>query len=98
MKAARPGGRPAPARVLLVDDSEASRAAMGRILERGGGATVVGAARDGEEALREALRLGPDLVVLDLQMPRMDGFTFLRLLMARRPTPVERMLSYLGRG
>ena len=78
----------APARVLLVDDSEASRRAIGRILERGGGAVVVGAARDGEEALRQALQLGPDLVVLDLQMPRIDGFTFLRLLMARRPTPV----------
>ena len=87
MTAARRGAR-APARVLLVEDSDASRAAIARILERGGGAVVVGSARDGEEALREALRLGPDLVVLDLEMPRMDGFTFLRLLMARRPTPV----------
>ena len=77
-----------PIRVLLVDDSDASRAAVGRILEGAGGVVIVGAARDGEEALREALRLAPDLVFLDLQMPRMDGFTFLRLLMARRPTPV----------
>jgi two-component system chemotaxis response regulator CheB len=73
-------------RVLLVDDSEASRSALERILE--GVAVVVGAARDGEEALRDVLRLEPDLVFLDLQMPRMDGFTLLRLLMARRPTPV----------
>jgi len=76
-----------PTRVLLVDDSEASRAAVGRILE-GSGVVIVGAARDGEEALREVLRLEPDMIFLDLQMPRMDGFTFLRLLMARRPTPV----------
>jgi two-component system chemotaxis response regulator CheB len=74
--------------VLLVDDSDASRSAVGRILEGGGGVVIVGVARDGEEALREVLRLEPDLVFLDLQMPRMDGFTFLRLLMARRPTPV----------
>jgi two-component system chemotaxis response regulator CheB len=71
-----------------VDDSDASRAALGRILAAAPGVAVVGAARDGEEALREVLRLEPDLVFLDLQMPRMDGFTFLRVLMARRPTPV----------
>jgi two-component system chemotaxis response regulator CheB len=77
-----------PIRVLLVDDSEAARAGLARILEASCGAVVVGSAGDGEEGLREAQRLRPDLVLLDLQMPRMDGFTFLRLLMARRPTPV----------
>lgn len=77
-----------PLRVLLVDDSPASRRTVGRILEADGGAVVVGSACDGEEALREVLRLEPDLVLLDLHMPRMDGLTFLRLLMARRPTPV----------
>jgi len=61
---------------------------MLEMLEGSCGATVVGVAVDGEEALGEALRLAPDLVFLDLEMPRMDGFTFLRLLMARRPTPV----------
>ncbi len=85
--------RPAPAtarpvRVLLVDDSEASRAVMQRILEGSCGAVVVGGAANGEDALAEALRLAPDVIFLDLEMPRMDGFTFLRLLMARRPTPV----------
>jgi two-component system chemotaxis response regulator CheB len=73
---------------VLVDDSPTSRAALGRILESAGDAVIVGTARDGEEALEEVLRLEPDLVLLDLQMPRMDGFTFLRLLMARRPIPV----------
>ncbi len=79
---------PAPIRVLLVDDSGAMRAEIGEILEASCGAAVVGTAADGEQALREAQRLRPDLVLLDLQMPRMDGFTFLRLLMARQPTPV----------
>jgi two-component system chemotaxis response regulator CheB len=71
-----------------VDDSEATRAEVGRILEASCGAELVGVAADGEQALREADRLRPGLVLLDLQMPRMDGFTFLRLLMARQPTPV----------
>jgi two-component system chemotaxis response regulator CheB len=78
----------APTRVMIVDDSDASRNAVGRILEDATNVVVVGAPRDGEEALREVLRLKPDIIFLDLQMPRMDGFTFLRLLMARRPTPV----------
>ena len=43
---------------------------------------------DGDEGLKLALQLTPDVVTLDLEMPRMDGFTFLRILMARRPTPV----------
>ncbi len=77
-----------PIRVLLVDDSDATRAGIGRMLEASCGAEIVGAAVDGEQALREAQRLRPDLILLDLQMPRMDGFTFLRLLMARLPTPV----------
>jgi two-component system chemotaxis response regulator CheB len=83
------GPRPAapPLRVLLVDDSDASRGELGRILEDGG-LQVLAHARDGEEALRLALTRQPDAIVLDLQMPRMDGFTFLRLLMGRRPTPV----------
>jgi two-component system chemotaxis response regulator CheB len=70
-----------------VDDSEASRGELERILEDEG-AVVVGHARDGEQALTQVLFRRPDVVLLDLQMPRMDGFTFLRLLMARQPTPV----------
>ncbi len=81
-------GAPGPIRVLLVDDSDATRAGVRRILESACGAEVVGVAADGEQALREAQRLRPDLILLDLAMPRMDGFTFLRLLMARQPTPV----------
>ena len=83
-----PAPRRGPVKVLIVDDSEASRSAIEAMLAERPGLSVVGHASDGEEALRAAVRLAPDLVVLDLEMPRMDGFTFLRLLMAQRPVPV----------
>lgn len=93
----RPGPGARDLRALVVDDSGASRAELARILGEADGFVVAGAARDGEEALRDALRLRPDVIVLDLQMPRMDGFTFLRLLMARRPTPVIVVSAQSGR-
>ena len=81
-------------RVLIVDDSAGSRRTMQELLESSDEIDVVGKASDGEEALRSALTLKPDLVMLDLQMPRMDGFTFLRILMSRHPTPVVVVSSY----
>jgi len=83
-----PGSPTRRPRVLIVDDSAASSREVGRILEEACGAIVVGLALDGEEAMADVLRLRPDMIFLDLQMPRMDGFTFLRVLMANRPTPV----------
>ena len=75
-------------RVLVIDDSAFSRQAITRMLETSPLVKVVGVARDGEQALRKAFELEPDLITLDLEMPRMDGFTFLRLVMSKRPTPV----------
>jgi two-component system chemotaxis response regulator CheB len=75
-------------RVLVIDDSAFSRQTITRMLETSPLVEVVGIARDGEEALRKTFELEPDLITLDLAMPKMDGFTFLRLVMAKRPTPV----------
>jgi two-component system chemotaxis response regulator CheB len=75
-------------RVLVVDDSPANQDAITQMLSGDPEVEVVGCAGDGEDALRQALALKPSCICLDLQMPRMDGFTFLRLLMARQPTPV----------
>jgi two-component system chemotaxis response regulator CheB len=83
-----PGLRRELIRVLVIDDSAYSRQMIARMLRSSPLVEVVGTACDGEEALRKALELEPDLVTLDLEMPRMDGFTLLRLLMAKRPTPV----------
>ncbi len=75
-------------RVLVIDDSAFSRQTITRMLETSPLIEVVGVARDGEEALRKTLELKPDLITLDLEMPLMDGFTFLRIVMAKRPTPI----------
>ncbi len=85
-------------RVLVIDDSAYSRRTITRMLETSPLVKVVGAARDGEEALRKSLELEPDLITLDLAMPRMDGFTFLRLLMAKSPTPVMVISGRTGQG
>ncbi|PLX93358.1 MAG: chemotaxis response regulator protein-glutamate methylesterase [Desulfuromonas sp.] len=75
-------------RVLVVDDSAYNRRTIIKMLESVPGVEVVGYACDGEEGLRKVVDLKPDLVTLDLEMPRMDGFTFLRIVMQSRPTPV----------
>jgi two-component system chemotaxis response regulator CheB len=75
-------------RVMVVDDSAFNRRTIGDLLGNIDGVEVVGKAADGDEALKLAASLNPDLITLDLEMPRMDGFTFLRLIMARQPTPV----------
>jgi two-component system, chemotaxis family, protein-glutamate methylesterase/glutaminase len=75
-------------RVLVIDDSAFSRRTIIGMLERSPLVEVADWAPDGQEALAKALANAYDLITLDLEMPRMDGFTFLRILMARRPTPV----------
>jgi len=75
-------------RALVVDDSAANREAITDILESSPYITVAGTAGDGEEAIERVVRLRPDIITLDLEMPRMDGFTFLRWLMKSAPIPV----------
>ncbi len=75
-------------RVLVIDDSAYNRQTISEILDSHGEIEVVGKAFDGEEGLKLAAQLKPDLITLDIEMPRMDGFTFLRILMSRMPTPV----------
>ncbi len=75
-------------RVLVIDDSAYNRRTIVKMLEEIGGVEVIGYAVNGEEGLRKVIDLEPDLVTLDLEMPRMDGFTFLRIIMQNRPTPV----------
>jgi two-component system, chemotaxis family, protein-glutamate methylesterase/glutaminase len=75
-------------RVLVVDDSAYVRKVIKQMLTRSPFIEVIGTARDGEEALEMVEQLKPDVVTLDLVMPRMDGVEFLRTQMARCPVPV----------
>lgn len=84
-----------PIRVMVVDDDAESRALISQVLGGCEDIRVVGVSTDGHRALLDAERLRPDVITLDLEMPHLGGFAFLRLLMARRPTPV---IVVSGRG
>lgn len=83
-----------PLRLLIVDDSAYNRRIIAEVFADSPEVEVVGKAADGEEALRLATLLKPDVITLDLEMPRMDGFTFLRILMSRQPAAVIVVSSY----
>jgi len=75
-------------RVLVVDDSALMRKLIPAILARDSSIEVIGTAMDGAFALKKIEELHPDVVTLDLEMPRMDGMEMLRLIMGRAPLPV----------
>src|SRR4029079_11153696 len=75
-------------RVLIVDDSASVRQILQTILNDDPHIEVMGAASDPFAAARRLQNEIPDVMILDLEMPRMDGMTFLRKIMAQRPIPV----------
>ena len=79
---------PAKIRVLVVDDSALVRKAISEALALDPEIDVVGSACDPYVAREKILKLDPDVLTLDLEMPRMDGLTFLRILMEHHPLPV----------
>ncbi len=83
-------------RVLVIDDSAFNRRTITKMLEKHPNITVVDTAMDGQVAIRKVLKLDPDVITLDLEMPNMDGFTFLRWLMRNRPKPVIVISAYEG--
>ncbi len=78
----------APARVLVVDDSRTIRALLRSTLEADPRLTIVGEASDPFEARERIKELAPDVITLDVEMPRMNGLEFLQRLMRLRPMPV----------
>ena len=74
-------------RLLVIDDSVSFRGLLNMILQGHPHLSVAGLAEDGEKGMRLVIETRPDVILLDLEMPRMDGFTFLRWLMANYPTP-----------
>lgn len=84
-------------RVVIIDDQPAIRQALMDLLKNEPDILVIGQAGDGEEGLKVVHTEQPDAILLDLEMPRLDGFAFLRLLMAKRPTPVVVVSSHATR-
>ena len=77
-----------PIKVLVVDDSAVVRQVVANLLSSDPGIVVMGAVADPILAIARMNAHWPDVIVLDIEMPRMDGITFLKKIMAERPTPV----------
>lgn len=87
-----------PIRVLIIDDSAFMRVMLARYLAHEPAIQVVGSARDGIEALQQIAELRPDVLTLDIEMPRMDGLTALQRIMAECPTAVVMLSSRTQHG
>lgn len=85
-------------RVLVVDDSSFMRIALTRIIQSDPGLQVVGCAQDGQQALDMTAELDPDVITMDVAMPRMNGLEALRILMANAPRPVIMVSSLTQEG
>ncbi len=93
-----PGPIPGPIQVLIVDDSALMRQLLTQILNSDPGIRVIGTASDPFIARDKIQSLHPDLLTLDIEMPRMDGLTFLEKLMRAHPMPVLMISSLTERG
>ena len=83
-------------KVLLVDDHQVVLEGLHRLLELDRGIQVVGEARSGEEAITKTIQLSPDVIIMDLKMPGMDGITTTRELKQRLPDIRILMLTLYG--
>src|ERR1051326_2587395 len=73
--------------VLITEDSEGLLQLLVRTMERDDQIEVLGVARNGEEAIERTMRLKPDVITMDLNMPKVDGVEAIRQIMATKPTP-----------
>jgi two-component system chemotaxis response regulator CheB len=85
-------------KVLIVDDSAFMRSALANMLSSDPEIQIVGSARDGLEAIEKVVQLKPDIVTMDVEMPRMDGIAALRHIMAHTPVPVIMVSSLTAEG
>jgi two-component system chemotaxis response regulator CheB len=89
---------PRKVRVLIVDNSALVRQTLAEVLSSDPDIEVLATAQDSFVAVRRILAEVPDVIMLDVEMPRMDGIAFLRKLMAQRPIPVVMCSSLTENG
>jgi two-component system chemotaxis response regulator CheB len=87
-----------PIRVLVADDSALMRNVITRLLRESPGIEVVATARDGQDAVDKALSLKPDVVTMDINMPKLDGITAMQMIVAEKICPVIMFSSLTQRG
>lgn len=75
-------------RILIVEDSAVQRELLRFVLDEAGGFDIVGTATDGEDAIKQAAALKPDVILMDCHMPKMDGIAATRIIMETRATPI----------
>src|SRR6266567_1848738 len=85
-------------RILLADDHPIVREGLRAVLETQADFEVIAEATNGEEALRLALTLQPDIVLLDLEMPVLDGVETIRRLRQQQPVVASKLLRHMGQG
>ncbi|RMG71249.1 MAG: chemotaxis response regulator protein-glutamate methylesterase [Nitrospirae bacterium] len=85
-------------KILIVDDSAFIRSALSKMLGSDPQLQVVGTARDGVEAIDKTLMLKPDVITLDVDMPRMNGLEALKVIMDKQPTRVIMVSAYTTEG
>ncbi len=85
-------------RVLIVDDSAFMRRAISSLLKDELDIKVIGQAKDGEDAIKQIVDLKPDIVTMDIEMPKMDGLTALKIIMEKNPLPVIMLSSLTEEG
>ncbi len=85
-------------RILIVDDSSFMRMAIRSVLSKDPSIDIVGTAVDGVEGVEKAISLKPDLITMDIEMPRLDGISALKQIMAKAPTKVIMVSTLTNEG
>lgn len=85
-------------KVLIVDDSSFMRSILARMMQKDGRFEIVGQAKDGQEGVELSKSLKPDVITMDIEMPRMTGIEALKIIMKENPTPVVMVSSLTKEG
>ena len=83
---------------MVADDSALMRNLIGRLLAKAPDIKVIATARDGEDAIQKAVELKPDVVTMDINMPKLDGISAMQMILGERICPVIMFSSLTQKG